>query len=138
MSVSTENTNQPSEQEELSILIVEDSTLTASQIRESIESALSGVKCSVVSTEEEAITVITLEGPQVVVLDLWLKVGNGFGVLNHLAGEEKRPLIIVATNYAIPPMREFALLRGADYFLDKALTIDELPNILKSAIQSRH
>ena len=120
------------------VLIVEDSPLTASQICEAIEKVQPEIRCSVVSTEFEALSTIAQFMPQIVVLDLRLKVGTGFGVLNELQTAKQRPVTIVVTNYALPQIREFAFLRGADYFLDKAFSMDELPHILREVIQGPH
>ena len=117
------------------ILIVEDSKLTAEQICELISKSYPDVRCLVVSTESEAVSAMAENSPDVIVLDLHLAKGTGFGVLKKMDALEKRPLVIVMTNYALPQYREFALLRGADYFLDKAVSMNELPNILRSFIK---
>jgi two-component system secretion system response regulator SalR len=118
------------------ILIVEDSKLTAEQICELISKSYPEVKCSVVSTENEALSAMAENSPDVIVLDLHLAKGTGFGVLKQMDALEKRPLVIVMTNYALPQYRDFALLRGANYFLDKAVSMYELPNILRSFISA--
>ena len=62
-------------------------------------------------------------------LDRRLKEGNGFAVLRTLAALDPKLFIFVLTNYALPNYREFALLAGVDYFLDKATFIDVLPDL---------
>jgi two-component system response regulator (stage 0 sporulation protein A) len=90
---------------------------------------------NVVDSEADAIEYVAQKTPDVIILDLMLRKGNGFGVLRKLEKQEKaprKPKVIVLTNYALPKYRDMALLMGADYFLDKALSMDSLPPIIES------
>jgi DNA-binding NarL/FixJ family response regulator len=116
--------------EKLHVLLVEDSILTAEQLCEMIRKHRPQVACTVVATESDALEKITSEPIHAAVLDLRLKEGTGFGVLRKLAALNPKPFIVVLTNYALPKYRELALLAGADYFLDKATSMDALPDLL--------
>jgi DNA-binding NarL/FixJ family response regulator len=116
--------------EKLHVLLVEDSPLTAEQLCEMIRRHRPDVSCTIVATEADAVEKISATPIHAAVLDLRLKEGTGFGVLRKLASLDPKPFIVVLTNFALPKYRELALLAGADYFLDKATTMDVLPSLL--------
>lgn len=118
----------------LHILLVEDSSLTAEQLCELIRTVSHRVTISVIATQKEAIAMLDDKRPDLVVLDLKLKQGSGFGVLREIAMQQPKPLIVTLTNYALPKYRELALLMGADYFLDKARDFSRLPSIIESIV----
>jgi|SRR5215831_18624236 len=117
---------------ELQVLLVEDSLPTAERLCELIESTGYPVVISHVETEKEAMARINHSVPDIVVLDLRLKQGSGFNVLRKIAPIQPKPFVIVMTNYALPSFRDYALLTGADRFLDKSLDIEHLPKIIRS------
>jgi two-component system, OmpR family, response regulator len=67
----------------------------------------------------------------VVILDLHLRQGTGFGVMRTLATTQWQPRIIVLTNYRLPDYREAAFALGATHFLDKARDYGRLPEVLQ-------
>ena len=108
------------------VLAVEDSQLAVEQIREILRNYSARIQIEVAQSPADAVEVARKLLPQVVILDLQLKQGTGFTVLKELKDMEPRPTFIVLTNYALPPYREYALLTGADYFLDKAKDMDKV------------
>lgn len=122
--------------EPLRVLIVEDSVLTAEQLQELVCDIDSDLQCSTVATEREAAMAIVASPPHVIMIDLRLKQGNGFQVLRQAAALQPKPLVMVLTNYALPQYRSYALLSGADYFLDKSTSIDKVPKILSAWLES--
>ncbi len=121
----------------LRVLLVEDTKLVAEQVCELIKGISSGADVTVVTSEHDALTAAIELGPDVAILDLSLKQGTGFGVLRALAKIVDKPVVVVLTNYALPKYREFALLLGADYFLDKAKDFEKLPPLLESVARKR-
>lgn len=65
---------------------------------------------------------------ELLILDLQLKVGTGFGVLEAVGAN--RPPTIVMTNYALPQYRERARQLGVKHFLNKAMDFERLPDIV--------
>ncbi len=65
------------------------------------------------------------------ILDLQLRHGTGFGVLRSLGDD--RPAVIVFTNYALPEYRRRAEQLGAEYFLNKSLEFERLPEVIRDA-----
>lgn len=61
-----------------------------------------------------------------VIVDIFLKVGSGLGVLRALGNATSGPNMIVLSNYATPDMRKKCLELGATRVFDKSNEIDSL------------
>jgi CheY-like chemotaxis protein len=65
----------------------------------------------------------------VIILDLQLKEGTGFGVMERLG--KSRPMIIVFTNYMLPEYQRLAHSLGVEHFLNKSVDYERLPLLLQ-------
>lgn len=121
------------------VLLIEDSQLLARHLLEQLAAIPMVEPLGVADTEQKAIEEIIRKAPDLIVLDLHLKQGTGFGVLASLAKVRNPPITIVLTNYDLPQYRERATALGARYFLDKSNEFDRLPEIIGelSAAESR-
>jgi two-component system, OmpR family, response regulator len=81
-------------------------------------------------TEGVAIAVAIKEDVDVIVLDLHLKHGTGFGVMRALSTLQRKPTVIVLTNFGLPEYEKASLAFGATRFLDKARDFARLPELL--------
>lgn len=87
-----------------------------------------------------AIADIALVAPDVVIVDIALRQGNGFDVLKSLRGKPapgkqpaaKPPVRIVLTNYTLTSYRTAAKRMGADYFFDKSNEIPEMLRVIRT------
>lgn len=118
--------------DKLRVLLVEDSVLIVDQLRELLQSTPGEPDVAVAATEDEALAIAESYDPHVVIVDLKLRQGTGFGVLRTLCESPERPVLIVLTNYALPQYRELAKLIGVDFFLDKAYDTVALTDILST------
>jgi DNA-binding NarL/FixJ family response regulator len=119
-------------------LLVEDSKLLSQHLLEQLK-AIRGVEpLGVVDTEKGAIEAVAQGSPDLVILDLHLKQGTGFGVLAAFSKLGKPPIAIVLTNYDLPQYRERATALGAKFFLDKSNEFDRLPTIIGELISAGH
>jgi two-component system OmpR family response regulator len=111
----------------LGVLLVEDSPRIAERVRELLQQEGLQVLATV---EDEASAIRALRDMPVglLILDLQLKVGTGFGVLEAVGSD--RPPTIVMTNYALPQYRERSRQLGVEYFLNKAMDFEKLPEIV--------
>jgi DNA-binding NarL/FixJ family response regulator len=115
---------------DLRVLLVEDSPVIRGLITQIIDD-IPGVRVAEsVESEREAIEAIGRLGVDVVILDLQLRKGTGFGVLRALRDMPKKPVVVVLTNFALRSYRESAFALGARDFLDKSRDYDRLPAIL--------
>ena len=119
----------------LSVLLVEDSEVLAERLREAL-TALEGVRViATVDTESAATACVRAQVVDVIVLDLQLKQGSGFGVLRALGTQ--RPAVVVLTNYALPEYRECAERLGADHFLNKSSDYERLADVIGNLRDAR-
>jgi len=90
-------------------------------------------------TARTAIADIGRVSPDVIIIDIALRQGNGFDVLKWLRDnpQAKRPLYIVLTNYTLTSYRNAAKRLGADYFFDKSTDIPQLLRVLRSLARKR-
>lgn len=114
----------------LSVLLVEDSALLATRLAELIRQLPNVDLIDVVATESDARARIEEFSPHVVILDLQLRAGSGFGVLRAISGREHRPKVAVLTNFGLVEYQRVAEALGADVFLDKARDYFRLPALL--------
>lgn len=122
---------------DLRVLLVEDSPVICRLITEIIGD-VPGVRVAAnVESERDAIEAVARLDVNVVILDLQLRKGTGFGVLRAIRDMPTRPIVVVLTNFALPSYRETALALGARDFLDKSRDYDRLPAILTEIAASR-
>jgi two-component system, OmpR family, response regulator len=113
------------------VLLVEDSAVLAGRIAELIRRLPDVCLIDTVSTEADALQRLAEAAPDVVILDLHLRLGSGFGVLRSLAGSRApRPKIIVLTGFDLPEYRRQAEVFGVDAFLNKSRDYHRLPALL--------
>ena len=112
----------------LKTFLVEDSPL----IRESLIAMLEDLAhVEVVGTaEDEWSAVQWLTDPanhaDLVIVDIFLKVGSGLGVLRNAGVANRKSNTVVLTNYATADMKIKCLELGADRVFDKSNDIDAL------------
>lgn len=114
----------------LHVLLVEDSQRLAERIRELIELNADTLVVKTVADETSAVLAVRSEKIDLIVLDLQLVSGTGFGVLEQLGPD--RPPVIVLTNYALPQYEARARSLGAEHFLDKSRDYERLVDIVGS------
>jgi DNA-binding NarL/FixJ family response regulator len=85
-------------------------------------------------TEAEAVQRLRAEQPDVIIVDLHLKAGSGFGVIESVRAlrPSPPPTIVVLTNYAFPEFEAACRARGANYFFDKSAQVDALKALLRT------
>jgi len=112
----------------LEILLVEDSPRIAERLRELLTQEAGVHVAATVEDEAAAVRALREMKIDLLILDLQLKVGTGFGVLETVGAQ--RPRTIVMTNYALPQYRERARRLGVEYFLNKEKDFERLPEIV--------
>jgi two-component system OmpR family response regulator len=115
----------------LRVLLVEDSTVLAERLAELINPIADVELVGVVDTESGAIAALKREPIDVVILDLHLKQGTGFGVMRAMSRMPHKARVVVLTNYDLPEYQNAALGLGASYFLDKARDYVRLPQVMQ-------
>ena len=110
----------------MKVFLVEDSALLRSRL-EAMVSAIPGAQ--VVGHAEgadEAVRQIKATRPEVVILDIHLKQGNGFDVMRGVNGNLPGIAFYVLTNYPASGYRASAERLGARGFFDKSSEFEQL------------
>jgi len=115
------------------VLIAEDVGMQAALVRR----YLSGVHdvVDVVDTAEDALAAVEERHPDVVVMDLNLREGNGVEATEAITALDRDVGVVVSTVYADEAMRERALDAGADAYLVKPYDRDALLAVVESALE---
>jgi DNA-binding NarL/FixJ family response regulator len=123
----------------LRVLLVEDSSLLAGRLSELIRRLPDVDLIGTVETEAEALSRISSSLPDVLILDLHLRSGSGFGVLRSLTrgSAASRPKVIILTNFGLPEYRREAESFGVEAFLDKSRDYFRLPGLLREFAKER-
>ena len=116
----------------LRVFVIEDSPILLERIAEAIADQPSLILVGTADSEKDALIKIKALKPEVVVVDIKLREGNGLNVLAQLkfAIGDTRPKIVVFTNYPRQEYLRNSQQLGADYFLDKSTQFADLPRIL--------
>ena len=114
----------------LGVLLVEDSLPVRDRIRSLIEEAgpveILGEANSVV----DALAQFKELRPDAILLDLYLRDGNSFGVVTEVKRSNPACIVIILTNFATPETREHCRGLGADYFFEKNQEFERVPEVL--------
>ena len=121
----------------LRVLLVEDSSLLAARLTELIRRLPDVELVATADTESAALASIADASPDVVILDLHLRSGSGFGVLRALASGKQRPKVVILTNFGLPAYRREAESLGVEAFLDKSKDYYRLPSLLQGFADER-
>ena len=114
----------------LRVLLVEDSKVLTERLTEAIRQIADVELVGTADSEAGALAAFNSVPVDVIILDLHLRQGTGFGVMRALSAAQQKPRIIVLTNYDLPEYKNAAIALGATHFLDKARDYGRLPDVL--------
>ena len=103
--------------------------MLAERLRESLDMLENVEVVAAVADESAAVNAARNNQIDVIILDLQLKEGTGFGVVQRLGKD--RPKIIVFTNYMLPEYQRLADALGVEYFLNKSRDYERLPQLIQ-------
>ena len=126
----------------LRVLLAEDSSLLAARLTELIRRLPDVELVGTVDCEADTLSHVAAAAPDVLILDLHLRSGSGFGVLRALARSRlrangRRPKIVILTNFGLPEYRKEAEAFGVEAFLDKSRDYFRLPSLLTDFARDR-
>jgi two-component system, OmpR family, response regulator len=76
--------------------------------------------------EAKAWTMVNIDQWDIVIVDVFLREGNGLGVVDALQDRPRHKRVVVLTNFATPDIRKRAKSLGADCLFDKSTDLDAL------------
>jgi len=114
------------------VLIVEDIGLQRSLIRGFLSATHTVVGTA--ETAEEAVELAREAHPDAVVMDLHLAEGNGLDATGRIKALDSEATIVVSTVTVSQETREEAFEAGADAYLDKPYSQDDLLDAIESGL----
>lgn len=103
----------------MKVFVVEDSASIRDLIRMSVEDA-GGSVIGEATRKVEAITLIGVLNPDVVIIDLSLPDGSGIDVMKTAKKDHPGIRMIVLTNHERAQFEQVCLASGADYYFEKS------------------
>jgi two-component system cell cycle response regulator DivK len=118
-----------------SVLVVEDNALNLKLVRAVLEHAGFRVRAAV--TAEDALAQALADPPDLVLMDLQLPGMDGYAGLQALrAAPATRAIPVLAvTALAMRPDREKAQLAGFDGYIEKPISVRDLPEQVRAALR---
>lgn len=126
-------------QDPVRVFIVDDSVQLTEMLTELINDpgAVEIVGCA--DSASQAVAAIARMRPDVVVLDLQLKDGDGFEVAAAVraSADTRHAAVVFFTNHLAPEFHRRAAELGADLYLDKSKDHDQLIGLLRDRARLR-
>ena len=106
---------------ELRVVAADDSPLIRDYLEVALSKKIAGANLvGLAANGEEALSMIRLLRPDVVVLDMCMPLKSGIEVLREVRREESEVIIIMFTSDSTPELRKRCLESGANYFVNKS------------------
>jgi CheY-like chemotaxis protein len=115
------------------VLLVDDETDYVQTLSERLQMREFGT--AVAYNGEEAISMVKVDEPEVMVLDLRMPGIDGMEVLRKLKNEHPEVEVIILTGHGTEQDQELAMQLGAFAYLEKPVDIEKLSQIMKEAYQ---
>lgn len=115
------------------ILLTEDMPLQQRLIESYLEEYCTSIRC--VKNGDEAVWFASVYNPDLIIMDLDMPRKNGFQAMKQIKSIDSTVKIIVSTAHASEQSVEKATAMGADDYLIKPYTKQELIDSIESAIE---
>ena len=116
--------------EKLSVLIVEDSEVVTRRIRSMLKEIPEVTVVGEAMNGKEALIITQVMNPDIVLLDIHLPGVNGVEVLREIKLSHAKTKVMMLTNYSDLHHRKRCKEAGADYFFDKSIEFEKVPEVL--------
>ena len=122
----------------LRIFLVEDNLLIRENLSSTLTEMVGAAFVGWAEGERESIDWLCNDSNDwdLVIVDLFLKQGNGLGVVAACRSRASGNRLVVLTNYATPAVRERCMALGADAVFDKSNDIEKLVEFCFESIDS--
>ncbi len=116
-------------QKPLRVLLADDSAALRRQLADRLNALSFAEVVGEADTAISAIEGVAEKNPDVVVLDIEMP-GSGIQALKQIKRTHPETCILMLTNHAGSYYKKVCLKTGADFFLDKSLEFDKVPEVL--------
>lgn len=116
----------------IKVLIVDDSNIVVERLSEIISEMTSVTPVLISNSFNEAVDLINVELPDVILLDIQLPGKNGIELLSFVKSNYPQIKIIIVTNRASDYYRDLCHEMGANSFIDKSTEFEKIPDLIES------
>lgn len=117
-------------------MVVEDSAIIVQRLYTVLSEIIFIKSIAHAKNGEEALTLMNLLNPELILLDIKMPGINGIEVLKHIRKEHQGSRVVMLTNYANMQYKDLCIGLGADHFLDKSTEFDRIGEII-TAMQKK-
>jgi DNA-binding NarL/FixJ family response regulator len=121
----------------MKVLIVDDSSVIRGRLVGLLAEIDGVIVVGEAETPREALKLIKLLVPDIVLLDIRLREGNGIEVLQQVKLLYPGVVVIVLTNYPYPQYRVVSATMGADHFFHKSNELSQVMVTVKAMAEAR-
>jgi two-component system, NarL family, response regulator DevR len=125
------------EQETISLLVVDDHPLARAGLRTLLGGYPELTVIGEAATVAEALTEVPRLRPAVVLLDIRLPDGSGLEVCRHVQDNDLPTKVLVLTSFADDRLVHEAIAAGADGYLLKEISSDDLVHAIKQVAEGK-
>lgn len=118
--------------------IVDDSAIVRMRLAEILVTDPDVTVVGQAGTVAAALLEIPQLQPEFVLLDIQLPDGDGISVLKAVKRMTPTPAVVMFTNYTDEYYRQRCEVAGADFFLDKSKEFDQVPEVLRTLMQTKN
>lgn len=119
------------------ILIVEDNATFRQSLKELLFTRFPSIEFEEAADGEEALKKIHGIAPDIIFMDIKLPGESGLRITKKLKAKYPELIIIILTYYDLPEHREAALQYGANHFLSKGTSIQEIVELVQSIVSEK-
>ena len=116
----------------IKVLIVDDSNIVVERLSEIISEMTSVTPVLISNSFNEAVDLIHVELPDIILLDLQLPGKNGIELLSFVKSNYPLIKIIIVTNRASAYYKNLCQEMGANSFIDKSTEFEKIPGIIET------
>lgn len=115
-------------------LIVEDNTAFRQSFKELLCTRFPSMVVGEATDGKEALQKIDAIVPDIIFMDIKLPGQNGLELTKRIRANHPKILIVILTSYDLPEYRQAANQCGANYFLPKSTSTEEVVELVQSIL----
>ena len=115
----------------ISVVIIDDSLVIRRRLAAMIADLVGVEVIGEASDAQEGLDLTEKLTPDVVIVDIRMPGRSGIGMLEDMKSLQRKPTIIVLTNYPYVAYRRRCLELGADHFFDKSTQFERVLVVLR-------
>ena len=119
------------------ILIVEDNATFRKSLKDLLHTRFPSMEIEEAGDGEKALRKIRAVVPDIIFMDIKLPGENGLQITKKVKAKYPEISIIILTYYDLPEHREAAFQCGANHFLSKCTSTQEIVNLIQSTLSEK-